>query len=875
MTAQAGLIRREDYTAPAFWVDTVDLTFDLGRDVTVVSAKLALRANAERGIAAGDAVVLDGEDMKLVSLRVGGRVLAATDYQVDGVSLTFPAPSAAFDVEIETQISPSGNTRLEGLYVSESAFCTQCEAEGFRRITYFPDRPDVMATYRVTIHADKDACPVLLSNGNLVDHGDLAGDRHFAVWEDPFPKPCYLFALVAGDLACVEDRFKTRSGRDVALRIFVEHGNEDRCDYAMDSLKRSMTWDEEVYGLEYDLDLFNIVAVSDFNMGAMENKSLNVFNAKYILARPDTATDMDYELIESIVAHEYFHNWSGNRVTCRDWFQLSLKEGLTVFRDQEFSADQRSRPVQRIADVLQLRARQFPEDGGPLAHPVRPDSYMEINNFYTATVYEKGAELIRMMHTILGAEGYRKGIDLYFARHDGQAVTCDDFVKAMEDANEADLSQFRLWYGQAGTPVVSWDGHYDSAAAQYRLTIRQHTAATPGQPDKQPLHMPISVGLLSRDGAEMAAKTVELRSAAAEFVFDAVPSAPVVSFNRGFSAPVRVETVPATADLALLMGHDSDAFTRWDSGQKYATALLLAAIARFDKNGGDAKAALGDVSDYIAALRTTLINGDLDRAFRANALILPSEDFLAEQMSPADPEAIYQIREALRAEIGRSLSAEFTAICQGNAADGPFSPDAASAGKRALRNVAMACLVAGGAAGAVDLVMAQYRNADNMTDRMAALGVLTHLDHPGRDEALADFEARFAKDAVVMDKWFALQAMSSRRDTLARVRDLMAHPGFTLRNPNKVRSLIGAFAMGNPRHFHAPDGSGYDFLADRLMDLDDLNPQVTARLTAALGKWRNYDAGRAAKMKAALDRLLAKPGLSRDVYEIASKSMAV
>ncbi|MBR9782258.1 MAG: aminopeptidase N, partial [Rhodospirillales bacterium] len=641
MSDQPQVIRREDYTAPAFLVEKVELVFELDRDVTNVKSRLFVHANPVRGTGGGDMVHLDGEDMKLVSIAVDDRRLGVDEYSVDPSGLSFSAPGETFVVDIETQISPAANTRLEGLYVSQSAFCTQCEAEGFRRITYFPDRPDVMATYKVTIHADKASCPVLLSNGNLIDSGDLDGNRHYAVWEDPFPKPSYLFALVAGDLACVEDSFKTMSGRNVALRIFVEHGNEDRCDYAMDSLKRSMKWDEEVYGLEYDLDLFNIVAVSDFNMGAMENKSLNVFNAKYILAKPDTATDTDYELIESIVAHEYFHNWSGNRVTCRDWFQLSLKEGLTVFRDQEFSADQRSRPVQRIKDVAQLRARQFPEDGGPLAHPVRPDSYMEINNFYTATVYEKGAELIRMMHTLLGAEGYRKGIDLYFDRHDGQAVTCDDFARAMEDANDVDLSQLKIWYSQAGTPSLSWRGEHDTEAKQFRLTVSQKTAPTPGQPDKVALHMPIAIGLLGRDGRELVSRTVQLTEAEQTFVFDNIDQVPVVSFNRGFSAPVNIATEQPHEELVFLMGHDSDAFNRWEAGQKYATALMLSAIAEFEKNGGDADAALGDVTEFVAAMRATLINDDLDKAFRADALVLPGEEFLSEQRKPANPDAIH------------------------------------------------------------------------------------------------------------------------------------------------------------------------------------------------------------------------------------------
>ena len=878
MSEQPQVIRREDYKEPDFVVEKVELVFDLDRDVTNVKSRLFMAANPARGTGKGDEVFLHGEDMKLLSVTLDDARLASSDFKVDQEGLRFTAPSETFIAELETQISPANNTRLEGLYVSQSAFCTQCEAEGFRRITYFPDRPDVMATYKVTINANKESCPVLLSNGNLIDSGDLDGGRHFAVWEDPFPKPSYLFALVAGDLACVEDSFKTMSGRDVALRIFVEHGNEDRCDYAMDSLKRSMKWDEEVYGLEYDLDLFNIVAVSDFNMGAMENKSLNVFNAKFVLARPDTATDVDYERIESIVAHEYFHNWSGNRVTCRDWFQLSLKEGLTVFRDQEFSADQRSRPVQRIKDVNALRAAQFPEDAGPLAHPVRPDSYMEINNFYTATVYEKGAELIRMMHTLLGPDGYRKGIDLYFDRHDGQAVTCDDFAKAMEDANGADFSQLKRWYSQAGTPKLSWQGDYDADAKQYRLTSTQKTDPTPGQPDKKPLHMPISIGLLGANGSDLLAKTVELTEASQEFVFEGVAEAPVLSFNRGFSAPVNITTDQPDEELAFLMGHDSDAFNRWEAGQKYATRLMLSAIAAYEANGGDVDAAFEGEKDrvdaFIAAMRQTLVNDDLDKAFRSDALVLPGEAFLSEQRKPANPEAIYQVRTALRKRIGQALCDDFANTYHQNASNAAFTPDATSAGQRALRATALAYLVASGEDEYAEIAVAQYGTADNMTDQMAALSVLNNLDHPGRETALADFEQRFASDAVVLDKWFSLQAMSSRDDTLARVKDLMSHPAFTMRNPNKVRALIGAFAMGNPRHFHAKDGSGYEFYADRLIELDDINPQVAARLCSPLGKWAKYDDVRADKMKAALNRILAKPEISRDLYEIASKSVA-
>ena len=875
MSAQPQVIRREDYTAPAFLIDKVELVFDLDRDVTNVKSRLFIIANPVRGTGAGNEVSFDGEDMKLVSIAIDDRKLGVDEYSVDKTGLTFTAPGETFVVDIETQVSPVTNTRLEGLYVSQSAFCTQCEAEGFRRITYFPDRPDVMATFTVTINADKATCPVLLSNGNLAKSGDLDGNRHFAVWEDPFPKPSYLFALVAGDLACVEDSFKTVSGRDVALRIFVEHGNEDRCDYAMDSLKRSMKWDEEVYGLEYDLDLFNIVAVSDFNMGAMENKSLNIFNAKYILAKPDTATDMDYELIESIVAHEYFHNWSGNRVTCRDWFQLSLKEGLTVFRDQEFSADQRSRPVQRIKDVAQLRARQFPEDGGPLAHPVRPDSYMEINNFYTATVYEKGAELIRMMHTLLGADGYRKGIDLYFDRHDGQAVTCDDFAKAMEDANDVDLTQLKRWYSQAGTPSLSWTGDYDADAKQFRLTVSQKTAPTPGQPDKFALHMPIAIGLLGKDGKELVSRTVQLTENEQEFVFDNINEPPVVSFNRGFSAPVNIATQQPHDELVFLMGNDSDAFNRWESAQKYATALMLAAIEEFEKNDGDADGALGDVTDFITAMRATLQNDDLDKAFRADALVLPGEEFLSEQRKPANPEAIHQVRNALRKQIGTMLKAEFADTYHQNASNAAFTPDAQSAGQRALRATALGYLVASGDAQFADLAVAQYRNADNMTDRMGALRALVNSGYEKEQEqALADFYQQWKDDPQVVEQWFAVQSGSTRTGGLRKVHELMEHPAFDWKNPNKIRSVIGVFAGQNLPAFHAEDGAGYQFLAEQVRKLDDSNPQIAARLVSPLTRWRKFAPVHGEQMKSALETVRDKSGLSRDVYEVVHKSLA-
>ncbi len=874
---QPAVIRLADYRPPDYLVETVTLDFDLIPEATRVTAQLELKRNP----AAGDGpapLVLDGDELRLLGIAIDGRDLGPGDYALTDESLTIPAPPAAFTLTVETEINPKANTRLEGLYVSSGNFCTQCEAEGFRRITFFPDRPDVMSVYRVTMRADKAAYPVLLSNGNLLETAELPDGRHMAVWHDPFPKPAYLFALVAGDLAHVEDRFTTASGRDVTLRIYVEHGNEDRCAYAMDALKRSMRWDEERFGLEYDLDLFNIVAVGDFNMGAMENKSLNIFNSKYILANAETATDADYSFIEGVVAHEYFHNWTGNRVTCRDWFQLSLKEGLTVFRDQEFSSDMRSRPVKRIQDVRALRARQFQEDSGPLAHPVRPDSYIEINNFYTATVYEKGAEVIGMMHRLLGRDGFRKGMDLYFQRHDGQAVTCDDFAAAMADANNADLSQFKLWYSQAGTPELRVSGEYDADARTYDLTVAQHLADTPGQSNKAPMHIPLSVGLLDTGGNDM---TVEIDGAATSepllhlteaeqtFRFANVATAPVLSVNRDFTAPVTVKSDQNAADRAFLMARDADPFSRWEAGQQYATDMLLGMVEAVQ--AGSAPEA--DTA-FIDALAHSLADDGQDKAFRAQVLALPSEDYLGDQMDTIDVDAIHTARQALRRAIAERLKDQLLTVYRGNQSNEPFSPDAASAGQRALKNGALAYLVELDNAGMLDLAIEQYRGANNMTDRMAALALLSNKDKPARAEALDDFYRRFAGDTVVIDKWLAVQAMSSLPDTLDQVTALLGHEAFSIRNPNKVRSLIGAFASGNALRFHAADGAGYRFLADRVLELDPMNPQVAARLASPLGRWRRFDTARQALMQAELKRILAEPKLSKDVYEIASKSLA-
>jgi aminopeptidase N len=865
-----------DYRPPDYRIERIELDIDLDETETRVKARLHV---ARRGEPVP--LVLDGEDLELHAVAIDGRRLAAGEYTADERGLTLPPIDRRATVDIETGCRPAENTRLEGLFVSRGTFCTQCEAEGFRRITFFIDRPDTMAVYTTTLRGVRARAPVLLSNGNLVETRDLGSGRHLATWHDPHPKPCYLFALVAGDLACVEDRFVTASGREVTLRIWVELGHEARCAYALASLKRAMRWDEQTYGLEYDLDLFNIVAVADFNMGAMENKSLNIFNAKYILADPETATDSDYELIESVVAHEYFHNWTGNRVTCRDWFQLSLKEGLTVFRDQQFSAAMRSAAVKRIEAVRLLRARQFPEDAGPLAHPVRPASYIEINNFYTPTVYEKGAEVIRMMHTLLGAEGFRKGIDLYFARHDGEAATCDDFVAAMEDANGADLGQFRLWYAQAGTPELEVSGRYLHAEKAYELTVAQSVAPTPGEESKRPLHIPLAIGLLDRGGREIplrlegepasAAKTtriLELKQARHTFRFVDVAAPPVPSLNRGFSAPARLHVHTAPEDRALLMAHDADLFNRWEAGQQFAAKLLLDMVAAI-REGREAEADAG----FVDALARLLRDQGLDKALLAEAMALPGEDYLATRMETVDVEAIHAARETLRRAIAERLSAELLAVYRANRGEGPTRADAESAARRALKNRVLSYLAVAPEGELRALVSAQYLGADNMTDRIAPLALLVDRGVPERDDALADFYLRFEGDELAIDKWFALQARSALPDTLARVADLLAHPAFSLKSPNKVRALIAGFASGNQLRFHAADGAGYRFLAERVLELDALNPHSAARLLTPLGRWRRFDAGRQALMRGELQRILAAPKLSPDVYEIASKSL--
>jgi aminopeptidase N len=869
---------RKDYRVPDYLVDRVDLDVRLDPAATEVTARLAVRRNP--AASEGLPLVLDGQELELVGLRLDGEPLGANRYSQDDEHLTIEAVPAAFALEITSRTRPDQNTALEGLYLSNGVFCTQCEAEGFRRITWFPDRPDVMAVYRTRIEADRAQYPVLLSNGNLVEQGELPEGRHFAVWHDPFPKPSYLFALVAGDLARLEDRFTTRSGRDVLLEIYADAKDIDKCDHAMASLKRAMKWDEDRFGLEYDLDRFMIVAVSDFNYGAMENKGLNIFNTKYVLAKPETATDADFLGIETVVAHEYFHNWTGDRVTCRDWFQLSLKEGLTVFRDQEFSSDLHSRAVKRISDVRRLRATQFIEDAGPLAHPVRPDSYVEIGNFYTATVYEKGAEVIRMLHTLIGEAAFQRGMRIYFERHDGQAVTCEDFVAAMEAGSGRNLDRFRLWYSQAGTPRLTVRGAYDAERRTYTLTARQAVPDTPGQSGKQPMPIPLAMALLAPDGAPVplrlagepqaagSSRILELDQAEQSFTFTGVPAAPVPSLLRGFSAPVVLDAGLGDEALRFLMAHDFDPFVRWEAGHSYATRLMLALIgARSEGRPPTPDRGLAD------AFVATLAAPGLERAFVAQALVLPAESYVGEQMAVIDVDGIHAVRELLRRTLGERLQARWLETYERHGSDAPYSIEAEAIGRRALKNLALAYLVASGSAPGGALCAAQLERADNMTDRIAALGLLAESELPQRADALASFYERWRDDPLVIDKWFALQAQAQRPDAVEQVARLLGHAAFTLKNPNRARALIGAFAAGNPTGFHRADGAGYALVADQLLALDRLNPQVAARMLTPLGRWRRYDPGRQELMRAQLERILATLNLSRDSFEIASKSL--
>ncbi|TRX03615.1 aminopeptidase N [Candidatus Methylobacter oryzae] len=871
----------KDYTVPEYLIHNVALNFILDDEDTLVRSRLTLSRNPA-SYSPNKSLILLGENLKLLGVNLDGKDLAKDQYlqTQDALIVNNVPQQQRFELTIENTINPKANTALEGLYLSNGMLCTQCEAEGFRKITYFLDRPDVMTSFTTTLVGDKDRYPVLLSNGNKVAQGELPNNRHWVTWEDPFNKPCYLFALVAGQLECIADRFTTQSGREIDLQIFVEKHDIDKCDHAMQSLKNAMRWDEQVYGREYDLDLYMIVAVSHFNMGAMENKGLNVFNTKFVLARPDTATDSDYEHIEGVIGHEYFHNWTGNRITCRDWFQLSLKEGFTVFRDQEFTGDRTSRAVKRIEDVNMLRTRQFAEDAGPLAHPIRPDAYIEINNFYTLTVYEKGAEVVRMVHTLLGAEGFRKGSDLYFERYDGQAVTCDDFVSAMEAANDIDLRQFRRWYSQAGTPVLTVRQHYDASAQTLALTIKQSCPPTPGQAVKESLHIPVTMGLLNKDGSAALCKLegsdrasdeviLQLTQSEQTFVFEGLAEQPVVSILRGFSAPVKLVMDRSLDELAFLLSHDSDTFNRWEAGQQLAGQIIAGLIADV-QNGRE----LHVNPVMVDAFRQVLEQPWDDLSYFSLLLGLPSETYLGDQMEVVDVEAIHTASEFVMRALAEELESQFFALYQANHKDESGKFDAGAIGRRRIKNICLSYLGKLENINVQRLAQQQFNTAKNMTDQMAALAVIANNPHPAKQRCLDSFYRQWQEEALVIDKWFALQASSHMPGTFETVKALMQHPAFDLKNPNRVRSLVGAFSQSNPLHFHAANGQGYQFLADQIIALNTLNPQIASRMVGALTSWRRYDESRQALMKAQLERIISTEAISKDVYEVASKSLA-
>ncbi|MGP9765590.1 aminopeptidase N [Halomonas sp. AOP13-D3-9] len=866
-----------DYQPPAYRVTHTELTFDLDPAATRVKARLLMERHPEADVNAP--LVLNGEHLKLISLAIDEAPLEASAYALDDESLRIAQVPERFALESEVEIAPQENTALEGLYQSNGMYCTQCEAEGFRRITFYPDRPDVMATFKVTVIGDQQREPILLANGNPIERGELSGGRHFVTWEDPHPKPCYLFALVAGNLHSVEDHFTTMSGRDVTLQIWVEKDNLDKTEHAMASLKRAMAWDEQAYGREYDLDLFMIVAVNDFNMGAMENKGLNIFNSAAVLTHPQTATDAAFQSVEGIVAHEYFHNWSGNRVTCRDWFQLSLKEGFTVFRDQCFSADTNSAPVKRIQDVSFFRTAQFAEDAGPTAHPIRPDHYIEITNFYTLTIYEKGAEVVRMLRNLVGEENFRRGSDLYFERFDGQAVTIEDFVGCMAEASGEDFSQFMRWYSQAGTPDIDAHGEYDYVQGEYHLTLRQRTPSTPGQPDKLPLHIPVRMGLVGTKSGQDLTLTlngekigkdavIHLRDDEQTFVFTDVAEAPVPSLLREFSAPVKIHYPYSREDLAFLLTHDSDGFNRWDAGQRLALLALDDLIAAH-RNGVE-KVMDSRVVDAFKAL----LNGPMsDKAVLAEMLTLPSEAYIAEQQPIVDVDAIHAAREFVRQSLAMALRDEFLAIYEANMSDEAYAPTPEQIAQRSLKNVALAYLMSIEDEQGLALCEAQFAADHNMTDVRQALTLLVHSD---RDDlaspALKTFGEKWAHDPLVMDQWFTVQVSRPQPDVLERVKYLMQHPAFSLRNPNRVRALVGAFAQ-NRVNFHRLDGQGYQLLADVVIELNRLNPEIAARLITPLTRWQRFDETRQALMRSELERIKEQP-LSSNVYEVVEKALA-
>jgi len=873
-------IQLVDYRPPEFLVDEIALTFKLAENKTIVHARYQCRKNPDLS---GDnrTLQLHGEQIKLMDLSIDDEPVGDERLSVDEKSLSVFAVPDKFVIDITTRINPEENSSLSGLYLSSGMFCTQCEAEGFRRITYFPDRPDVLARFSTRIEADRGKFPILLSNGNLTGQGLLKNGLHYAEWQDPFPKPSYLFALVAGNLVSLEDSYQTCSGRNVGLQIYVQPKNGMKCSHAMESLKKSMKWDEDVFGLEYDLDQYMVVAVDDFNMGAMENKGLNIFNSKYVLASPESATDQDYLGIEGVIGHEYFHNWTGNRVTCRDWFQLSLKEGLTVFRDQEFSADMNSRAVQRIKDVRILRQFQFPEDDGPLAHPVRPASYMEINNFYTVTIYNKGAEVVRMIHTLLGPKLFREGMDLYFARHDGQAVTCDDFVAAMATVSGRNLQQFKRWYSRAGTPELTIAESYDKKSGEYNISITQKSPSTPQQTEKKPFHIPILIGLLDSKGKDIAdtlgasyeirGKSVllELIEAQQNFVFQGLREKPHISFLRTFSAPVKVGSFHTRKELGFLMSHDTDSFNRWDAAFNLSESII-----------GDLTSVFTDrlrptlEKTYVEAVRRNLIYPLADKSLTALALQLPAETYLKQTMDIVDPDSLHAARHFVKKELSRLLRLDFIEIYQQNESLAPYQLTPFEVGRRGLKNVCLDYLVSSAESGdeILRLCQKQYFWANNMTDQIAVLSAVVHQQIPERDEMFTDFEKRFSADPLLMDKWFTLQAVSSADDTFSRVQNLMTHPLFTFRNPNKVRSLVGAFCQ-NHFHFHAKSGDGYRYLSEIMIELDSLNPQMAARMVIPLIGWKRYDKRRQIMMVQELERIQRRKDVSRDVYEIVTKSL--
>ncbi len=869
----------KDYTVPEYLIDSIELTLVLDESNTRVVSKLTIRSNPDSQLDNAD-LILHGEDLQLQSLAMNGQALTEKQYRVTDESLTIPAlpQGEEFILAIENTIKTKANIALEGLYLSSSMLCTQCEAEGFRKITYFLDRPDVMARFKTTLIADKEQYPVLLSNGNKVASGELQNNRHWVTWEDPFKKPCYLFALVAGQLECLQDSFTTMSGREISLQILVESHDIDKCDHAMQSLKNSMHWDEQVYGREYDLDLYMIVAVGHFNMGAMENKGLNIFNTKFVLARPDTATDIDYEHIEGVIGHEYFHNWTGNRITCRDWFQLSLKEGFTVFRDQEFTGDRTSKAVKRIEDVNLLRIRQFTEDAGPLSHPIRPEAYIEINNFYTLTVYEKGAEVVRMIHTLLGAEAFRKGSDLYFLRHDGQAVTCEDFVSAMEDATGEDLGLFRRWYSQAGTPVLEATESYDPVQKSLTIVLKQSCPATPGQADKQSLHIPVKLGLLDAEGAvqkiclggqeEKDEVILQLKQAEQSFVLENLAEKPLVSLLRGFSAPVILNKQQTLEELAILLRHDSDTFNRWEAGQKLSTQVILALINDIQQGRSL------ELNPVLVQAYGGILQQDWDDLSYFSLLLnLPAENYLAGQMTVIDVEAIHQAREFVMTGLAEQLQNQFLDLYQRYHQDESGQFDAGAIGRRRIKNSCLAFLHKLEQPEVYRLAQEQFATAKNMTDQIAALAVIVESNSSAKADCLQSFYQQWQDEALVIDKWFALQASSSADDTFQTIQGLMQHPAFDLANPNRVRSSIGAFSQANQLHFHGANGQGYQFLADQVIALNSINPQVASRMVSALTQWKRYDENRQKLMKAELERIIDTADISKDVYEIANKSL--